>query len=180
MAEPCRIPLGHGLFALVDAEDFERVGVHRWHLKRKKSQPGRYYAQRTIRLGSGRKAPKTTSLLHREVLGAQQFEIIDHRNGDGLDNRRENLRRTDIRGNATNVIFSKNRKLGGFKGVSWNANAAKWQASICAGEVRPNGKRKQIYLGLFLDPAEAARAYDAAAREHFGEFAALNFPEVAA
>jgi hypothetical protein len=179
-AEPCRLPLGHGLFALVDADDFATVGVHRWHLKRKKSQPGKYYAQRTVRLGNGRNAPKTAVQLHREIMAAGPGQVIDHRNGNGLDNRRENLRVTDVRGNATNVVHSKNRKRGGFKGVSWNRNAEKWQASICAGEVRANGRRKQLYLGIFEDAADAARAYDAAAREHFGEFAALNFPEVAA
>ena len=68
MSEPSRIPLGHNLFALVDADDFDRLAAHRWHLKRKKSQPGRYYAQRTVRLGSGRNAPKTGIVLHREVL----------------------------------------------------------------------------------------------------------------
>lgn len=57
-----------------------------------------------------------------------------------------------------------------------NRNAGKWEAGIAAGEKRANGKRKRVYLGLFDDPKEAALAYDAAAREHFKDFASLNFP----
>lgn len=175
--DPVRVPLPGGAFALVDAEDAERINANRWHLKRKRSQPDRLYVQRTVRLGSGRLAKKTAVVLHREVMRAEPHEIIDHRNGDGLDNRKLNLRRTDTRGNSMNVTRSKNQKRGGFKGVSWNPTAGKWQAQICAGELKPNGKRKQVYLGVFEDPADGARAYDAAAKKYFGEFAALNFPE---
>ncbi len=166
-AEPVQIPLGRGVFSLID----------RWHAKRKASQPGKAYAQRTVRLTSGRDGKKTAVTLHREVMCALPHEVIDHRNGNGLDNRKENLRRTDARGNATNVTSSKNHKRGGWKGVSWNPTAGKWQAAICAGEVKPNGKRRQLYLGCFDDPIAAARVYDAAARKHFGEFASCNLPE---
>jgi hypothetical protein len=175
--EPAQVPLGHGVFALIDADDFERINAFKWHAKRKSSQPGRLYAQRTVRLTSGRDGKKTAVTLHREVMCALPHEVIDHRNGNGLDNRKENLRRTDARGNATNVTSSKNHKRGGWKGVSWNPTAGKWQAAICAGEVKANGKRRQLYLGCFDDPIAAARVYDAAARKHFGEFAACNLPE---
>lgn len=171
-----RIPLGHGYFALVDAEDFERINTHKWHLKRKKSQPGKLYAQRTIRLGTGRSAPKSTVVMHREVMNAAPGVQIDHRFGDGLDNRKANLRTATNQENQRNICFSKRRKAGGFKGVSWNRNAGKWEAGIGAGEPKPNGKRARIYLGIFDDAADAARAYDAAARKYFGEFAGLNFP----
>lgn len=176
MADPCRIPLPGGAFALVDADDFDRISAHRWHLKRKRSQPGRVYAQRTVRVGSGASATKTAVVMHREVMRAEPGEVIDHVSGDTLDNRKANLRRTDSRGNCTNVTRSKNQKRGGYKGVAWNPTAGKWQAQICAGELRPNGKRKQIYLGVYEDPLDAALAYDAAARRYFGEFAACNFP----
>lgn len=179
-AEARLLPLGHGLFALVSPEDFERASAHRWHLKRKRSQPGKFYVQRTIRLGSGRRAPKTTELLHRFIMGAAPGVLVDHRNGNGLDNQRRNLRCCDNTQNQRNITASKRQKRGQFKGVAWNARADRWQAQICAGEKRPNGKRKQLYLGLFDSPADAARAYDSAAREHFGEFAALNFPANAA
>jgi hypothetical protein len=175
MAEPCRIPLGHGLFALVDAEDFEALSRHSWNAKL--SSP---YARRTVRLGKGRKAKKAAVFMHRLVAGAAPGEVVDHRNGDSFDNRKANLRKTGARGNATNVHRSRNQQRGGFKGVSWHPRAKKWQAAISAGPVKANGRRARVHLGLFVDPADAARAYDAAAREHYGEFAALNFPEVAA
>lgn len=176
MAEPFRLPLPSGLFALIDAEDADRICAHRWHLKRRKSKPNELYVQRTVRLGSGRLAPKTAIVIHREVMRAQPYELIDHRNGNGLDNRKENLRRTDTRGNARNIHHAKNRRAGGFKGVSFNKNAGKWEAGIGAGPLKANGKHARLYLGLFDEAADAARAYDAAALKHFGEFAALNFP----
>jgi hypothetical protein len=112
-------------------------------------------------------------------MGAAPGVMVDHRNGDGLDNTRENLRLTCNADNQKNIRFSKRQKRGGFKGVSWNNNAQKWEAGIGAGEKRANGRRARVYLGIFDDPADAARAYDAAARLHFGEWAALNFPEAA-
>jgi hypothetical protein len=174
--EPCRIPLKGRLFALVSPEDFERVGAHKWHLKRRKSDPGRLYVQRTVRLTPGRAGKKTSVMLHSEVMGVPPGQLVDHRNGDGLDNRRSNLRLATHRDNSVNVTRSANQKRGGHKGVSWNPRAKKWQASIGAGPVKPCGRRARIYLGVFVDPADAARAYDAAALEHYGEFASLNFP----
>jgi hypothetical protein len=180
MAAECReIPLHGGFVALVSPEDFERASAHRWHVKRKLSQPGKLYVQRTIRLGSGRDARKTAETLHRFIMGAAPGVMVDHRNGDGLDNQRHNLRLADNAQNQRNIRFSKRQKRGQWKGVAWNNNAGRWQAQICAGDVKPNGKRRRLYLGLFDDPADAARAYDAAARLHFGEWAALNFPESA-
>lgn len=168
-----------GLYALIDDADLEKVAAHRWHTKRKASQPGAYYAQTTVRVTSGRAGKKSSFQLHRYILDAPPDVVVDHRNGDGLDNRRENLRLTTCRGNSSNVVHSKNRKRGGYKGVSWNSNAGKWEAGIAAGEIRANGKRKRLYLGLFVDPADAARAYDEAALKYFGEFAAPNFAESA-
>lgn len=175
MTEPVQIPLGRsGRFALVDAIDAERVNQFRWHLKTKKSQPGKFYAQRSLPRAD--RGTITNQSLHNFVLGCPSSQYIDHENGDGLDNQRSNLRPCTPRENASNITSSKRQKLGGYKGVSWNKAANKWQASICGGEVRPNGKRKQIYLGCFVDPAKAAHAYDAAAVKYFGAFASLNFP----
>jgi hypothetical protein len=174
------IPLAGGVFAKIDAADLGHVRPHRWHTKRKLSQPGRIYAQFSIRLSPGRKGKRGSVVMHRFIVGATAGIVVDHINGDTLDNRRVNLRVTNARGNATNITSSKNQKRGGFKGVSWNKNAGKWAAIICAGEVKPNGKRKQMHLGLFVDPVDAARAYDAEAIARFGEFASLNFPHAEA
>jgi hypothetical protein len=162
-----------GLRVIFDEADRELVAAYRWHGKRKSTEAS-VYAQSTVVIDG----LKTSLSLHRYLLGATRGDgqVLDHWNGDTLDNRRGNLRITDTRGNSMNIRSSAQRKRGGFKGVFWNANAGKWEAGICAGALRSNGKRKKIYLGLFEDPADAARAYDEAAAKHFGEFASPNFP----
>lgn len=176
MAEPCSIPLGQGFHALVSPEDFERVDAYTWHLKRKTDKPAELYAQTRVRLTPGRDGSKLTVLMHRFILGAERGQQVDHINGNPLDNRRENLRIASNSQNQQNVRHSANQKRGGFKGVYWHKASGKWMASIGCGPLKPTGKRARVYLGLFTEPAEAARAYDRAALEHFGEYAALNFP----
>jgi len=104
--------------------------------------------------------------MHRAILNAPPRMDVDHINGNGLNNTRENLRLCTRSQNMMNQ-----RLKGGtsrFRGVSWLKGGAKWHA-----QVRANGKR--LHLGLFTDETEAAMAYDAAARELFGDFARLNF-----
>lgn len=174
-----QILMACGLWFSISAEDFERVGQFRWSAKRNRKLPNKIYVQRNVREpGSGRNGPKKTIALHRFIMGVTDPDVwVDHRHGTPLDNTRGNLRITDARGNATNVTSSKRQKLGGFKGVTWNKRAKKWQVSICAGPPRPNGKRKQLYLGIYTDPLEASHVYDAAAVRYFGEFANINHPE---
>lgn len=104
--------------------------------------------------------------LHRVILDARVGQIVDHINGNGLDCRRENLRLTDLTGNARNK-----RKLkpgtSRFKGVSFHKKAQKWSAQIKA-----HGKK--YHLGLFLNEEDAAAAYDAAAVRLFSDFAKTN------
>lgn len=171
-----QVPLGRGVFALVDAEDADRVLAFSWRVKSKPDRPGYLYVQRTVQIERSGRLVKTNELLHHFIVGAAPGELVDHKSGNGLDNRKDNLRRATHRENSTNVTSSKRQKLGGYKGVTWNKAANKWQASICAGEIKPNGKRRQLYLGVFDDPAEAARAYDREALAKFGAFASLNFP----
>lgn len=92
---------------------------------------------------------------------------VDHINGDTLDNRRSNLRLCTVSGNNHNRMKSKNN-TSGYKGVSWLKQNQKWRAYI-----KVNSKDK--HLGCYLDKEDAARAYDKAAKEYFGEFARLNF-----
>ena len=160
-----QVELPKGLFFLVDEEDFERVNQYLWHLKRK----GKWHYVTTGR---------ANLTVHRLIMGCEpgNGKLVDHRNGDTLNNQRYNLRVTDHRGNATNVTNSKRQKAGGYKGVTWNPRAKKWEANICAGEIQANGKRRKMYLGVFVDPVVAAHVYDAAAIKYFGEFASLNFP----
>ena len=92
----------------------------------------------------------------------------DHKDLDGLNNRVDNLRQADDhQQGAHRGRFANNTS--GHKGVSWLKTAGKWQAYITVA-------RKRRHLGLFEDKIEAAKAYDRAAFEAWGEFAVLNFP----
>jgi hypothetical protein len=108
--------------------------------------------------------------LHRLLLNAPPELQVDHINGDGLDNRRSNLRLATGSQNQGNSRKRRDGVTSQYRGVSWNKRAGKWQALL-----RREGKLQ--YLGYFSDEEAAARAYDAAALEQWGSFARLNFPE---
>jgi len=94
--------------------------------------------------------------------------MVDHKDGDGLNNQRSNLRRSSALQNSQNQRLSRRNKSG-FKGVFFKG--PKWMASI-----RMNGR--STHLGMFDSAEAAALAYDAAAAAAFGEFARLNFPDL--
>lgn len=94
---------------------------------------------------------------------------IDHINGDKADNRIANLREATTSENKFNIGL-RSDNMSGFKGVSWIRRRSNWQSEIAA-----SGKRRN--LGYFSTAEEAARAYDAAAKEMHGHFAWLNFPD---
>lgn len=155
------VPLTRGYVALVDAADYPRViAAGRWNVR---PHGKTIYAQHAIVLPDGR---RSTQQMHNFITGVIG---IDHRNGDGLDNRRSNLRITTQAQNCANTRIRSNNKSG-FKGVSWKASRNAWCAQIKRGD-------KSYYLGLFDDREVAARAYDAAAVEFFGEYARINFPK---
>lgn len=170
MSIPLHGKLAAGRSAIIDDEDFALVSQYRWNVHEIR-HPGRNrrntgpYAQATIRLPNGR---TTTIRMHALIMGSPG---VDHKNSDGLDNTRGNLRLANGFQNGAN----QRPNLGTsstYKGVSWHVDRRKWQVNIqVAG--------KQRYLGLFTDEEEAARVYDAAAHEAFGEFALLNFPDAA-
>lgn len=154
------IPLTRGQVALVDDEDYERLMAHRWHAM---SVPGHWYARRNIRV-TGK---MVAILMHHEVTGIPRSVLVDHKNGDGLDNRRLNLRACTHRQNLHNSKPCGARR---FKGTCLIRRSGKFSASICHDGV-------DVWLGAFPSEAEAAKAYDDKARELFGEFAKLNFPD---
>ena len=146
------IQLTKGCVALVDEVDYEMiVGIGlRWC-----TSDG--YAFNSI-LGR----------MHRFLLNAPDGVMVDHVNGNKLDNRRENLRLCTNSQNQANRKISRGKSS--FKGVTWQRRSngsGFWKAQIIVrGEV--------IYLGAHVTDLEAAKAYNDAAIEHFGEFAALN------
>jgi len=159
-----RIGLTQGMWAKVDAEDYERLSRHKWRVCRKKGRQT-VYAERTIRKGNGR---YSRMLMHRQIMGeVGAGMVVDHANGDGLDNRRANLRAATAAENSWNRRGGAGRS--GYKGVSLSRERRKWRAAIFV-------KGRRHHLGYFSDAREAARAYDAAAREHYGQFARVNLP----
>lgn len=146
-----------GLLAQLDDADHGYFSQWTWYVDSKG------YAKRDIQV-AGRKYPRK---LHRLVADAPDGVIVDHINGDKLDNRRENLRLVTPRQNCLNRSANKGRK---YKGVYKNHKAATYTARI-------NADGKSRYLGSFRDPIDAAKAYDEAAKEYFGDYARLNFPE---
>lgn len=143
--------------ALVDDADYDFLSAFKWH-----AHPMRrtVYAQRALRRPDG---GWTTQYMHVLMTG---WRRTDHINGDGLDNRRANLREVTNVENARNSRIPR-QNTSGFKGVT--RDGSRWRARIGV------NYRNRI-IGWFRTPEEAALAYDQAARELFGEHAALNFP----
>lgn len=159
------IPLTQGKVALVDDVDYAHLIAFNWYAKKDRANN---YAAYVHRPGSGIRGRKL--LMHRLVMGAKPGEQVDHKNGNTLDNRRGNLR---LCSNAENQRAFKRKRLtvtSKFRGVCWCEGRQKWIAQI-----KLNGKH--FNLGRFSSEEDAARAYDAKARELFGEYASPNFPQ---
>lgn len=150
------IPLTQEQFSIVDNADFDWLSQWKWHYVAK---DGSQYASRT---SQGIK-------MHRVILNAPTGIYVDHIDGNGLNNQRSNLRFATPQQNMHNQRpQQRENKTSPYKGVALNYK--KWRAHI-----RVNGKL--IVIGRFDFELDAARAYDAAARQFFGEFARPNFPE---
>jgi hypothetical protein len=154
-----RIKLTQGQVAIVDDCDELEMLSYRWYAWRP-TRNSTYYAARSQKLPDGK---RTVVLMHRQIMGFPELQV-DHIDGNGLYNRRENLRLATPAQNRHNRRYKNPRTTSRFKGVSWHKRAGKWVAEIKAGEVRR-------YLGLHETEEQAAAAYIAAARELHGEFA---------
>jgi hypothetical protein len=149
-----RIPLSDGQYAYVDAADYESLSKHSWYLA------NGYAARRENR---------RIILMRNEIMNPPKGKMVDHANHNKLDNTRTNLRNCTRQQNMRNT-----RKHAGsasiFKGVGYSKQHGRWFARIFV-------EGRQVWLGLFTEEADAARAYDRAAVRYFGEFACVNFPE---
>jgi hypothetical protein len=157
------ITLTQGKVALVDDSDYDWVNQWKWTAL---TSLHTFYA---YRWSSGPHTTRTYISMHRLIMGQSDYPHVDHVDGNGLNNQRNNLRWATHKQNAANRRKSK-KNTSGFKGVSWRKDSTKWEAGISL-------KGNYIYLGHHAAAIDAARAYDKAARDLFGEFANLNFPE---
>lgn len=154
-----------GFKVLMDKEDIDRFSSNWFTIKHKGNSKGMY--ARTVIKGKSK-------YLHRMILNLTDPKIhVDHINGDTLDNRKINLRTCTNRENTKNKKAHKKKRAtihSKYKGIHFIPEYKRWRAKICV-------DYKSISLGCYSSEEEAALAYDKAAREYFGEYARLNFPE---
>jgi hypothetical protein len=158
------IPLTQGKFALVDEADFDELNRHRWHYVKVKKGGG--YASRWICQYTPGSRKKIGVRMHNQILPPPDGMKVDHRNRNGLDNQRHNLRFADGTQQMANRRTWKRKRFKGVYSVQ-NKHSVKW-----VGQIRVNGRL--IILGRHPTEEAAAIAYNEAATKHFGEFAVLN------
>lgn len=159
------IELTLGYSAMVDDDDYERLTRKSWHAR---VAPHTVYAIRTIAL-PGKKY--TGTAMHREVLNlsVNDGKIVDHIDGNGLNNQKSNLRIATFSGNSANKRKKRDtssRFIGVYLYRNGETKSRAWGACIRKG--------KNIFLGYYEKEVDAARAYNEAAKRIHGEFAKLN------
>lgn len=154
------IPLTQGKFAMVDDADYDEISKHNWYTHGSRHT---FYAYRKT---SGSRANRKSLIMHRVLLGVTDSTIhIDHRDGNGLNNQRSNIRVATASQNMAN-----RRKIGGVSkhlGVYYNKVAKKWASAVSKNNVK-------YRLGYFDNENDAAIAYNKKAIELHGDFAKLN------
>jgi hypothetical protein len=145
-------------YAIVDVEDYEKLAQYDWQLSESESK--KCYAVCLVN--------RKIVSMHRVIMNAPAGMFVDHRYGDGLDNRKENLRIATMAQNQYNRRKTSRKTSSKYKGVHLKKQYNKYGAEISC-----NGKR--THLGYFDNEIDAAKAYDEAAKKLFGEFAKLNF-----
>jgi hypothetical protein len=148
---------------VVDDVDFDGVSKHNWSIVGSGST---FYALSNLPRSASQQKHFTIKM-HRLISNAAKGTLVDHRDGNGLNNQRDNLRICTPFENACNRKKRKNSQSR-FKGVYWNKQSCRFWSDI-------NYRGNKIYIGMFDSEIEAALAYDRAAEKHHGEFARKNF-----
>lgn len=156
-----KIPLTQGQFALVDDKDFEFLNQWKWYARKSYNT---FYACRALGVTERGVGKRKFTKMHIVIMGRKEGMILDHKDLDGLNNQRSNLRFVTEFQNATNKGIPKNNTTGR-KGVCFENG--KYRAAIRV-------KGKLIHLGMFTDIDLAGSAYDEAAKKYFGMYAKLN------
>jgi hypothetical protein len=163
--EHAEIYVGEGLFAVCDWSDWGKVRSYNWNLttRNKTLGAGCLYAQAWSSNSTGSRNRVT---MHQLIMQPPKGLVVDHINGNGLDNRRENLRLVTHQENS----FNQHQHGGSSKycGVCYRSDTKSWRAYITKDGAR-------TYLGSYANEVEAALEYDRKAKELFGEYAKLNF-----
>lgn len=153
------IPLTMGQVAIVDADDFERLNRFNWFA---------IWSKYTKSFYARRKENRKSLSMHQEIIECPKGQVVDHKNHNTLDNRKENLRpATRSQNNCNRAHQSSNRS--GYVGVNWYPKYNKWVARVVQ-----NGRR--VLVGYFASIEDAVAARDRAATEYYGEFAFVNNP----
>lgn len=148
-----RIPLTQGKYALVDDDMFDYLSQWKWYTHKNKNV---YYAEK-----------RRSYAMHRLIMNAKKGQPVDHKNRNGLDNQKDNLRFATISQNAQNQKLQRGCSSR-YKGVNWHKRDKKWQSRIKI-------NNKTIHLGYHHNEIVAAWVYDQMAKNLFKEFARLNF-----
>lgn len=160
-----KIALSRGLFALVDDDDYEFLNQWKWYARKDRHN---YYALRNDykRLDAGVYYQKTI-FMHRLIMAVSESHIlVDHRDNDGLNNQKNNLRICTHQENSMNKK-KRVKSSSVYKGVTWHKRIKRWEAQI-------QFKGKHYHLGFYDVESEAADAYDSASKKHHGDFAKNN------
>lgn len=154
------IPLTQGKVAIVDDEDYEWLNQWKWYTIKNRHY---FYAVRNI----GKYPHQKRIRMHRQILNCPLGKQVDHKDHNGLDNRKTNIRTCSRTENIRYQRPQRRNKSSKFKGVYWLTKRKLWRAHI-------KYQGKTVYLGRFHNEIEAAKAYDKATKQYFGEFACLN------
>jgi hypothetical protein len=151
------IPLSQGRFALVDDEDFEWLSRHTWHAAKVRNSEHIWYAATHV----GKRGIR----MHQMILGQIKGTVIHHEDHNGLNNQKNNLKRTTV-GNNTAHQKKRSDNTSGYKGVCWDKKNQKWEVKVGDGPSR--------YSKRFVALEDAVTAYDVEATKRWGEFALTN------